>query len=108
MATMNLWGVTARDHWQTHRPRSYAALEDPEEFFTTLGEEAADRYLTIRDGLLEGLSPNDGTIGWAEFQDRTAQADQAAREIVEREMIYLPPGGTDSMEPGQTEDQTDR
>jgi hypothetical protein len=34
-------------------------------------------------------------MGWAEFQDRTAQADQTAREVVEREMIYLPPSEVD-------------
>lgn len=92
---VNIWGVAARDHWKEHRPRSYAALDDPERFFEELGQDAAARYLVIRDGLLEGLSPNDGSIGWAEFQDRTAQADQTAREIVEREIIYLPPTEAD-------------
>lgn len=32
------------EHWQTQLPERYAALEDPQEFFTQLGEEAADRY----------------------------------------------------------------
>lgn len=102
---MNIWGVAARDHWRRYRPQSYAALEDPEGFFSELGEEAAARYLVLRDGLLDGVHPNDGSIGWAEFQDRTAQADQTAREIVEREMIYLPPGGADSTEPDPTDTQ---
>jgi hypothetical protein len=30
-------------------------------------------------------------MGWHEFQDRVAQADQTAREMVETELIYLPP-----------------
>jgi hypothetical protein len=77
-------------HWQEHLPTRYQALEDPQTYFTNLGEEADGRYLAIRDGLLDGVSPNNGTIGWAEFQDRVAQADQTAREIVETEMIYLP------------------
>jgi len=77
-------------HWQAHLPTRYQAMEDPEAYFTRLGEEADDRYLAIRDGLLDGVSPNNGTIGWAEFQDRVAQADQTAREIVETEMVYLP------------------
>ncbi|MGH9213045.1 MAG: hypothetical protein ACRD2C_20595 [Acidimicrobiales bacterium] len=92
---MNIWGVAAQDHWRRHRPRSLEALEDPERFFTELGQDAAARYLVIRDGLLEGVNPNDGSMGWAEFQERTAQADQTAREIVETEMIYLPPGEMD-------------
>jgi hypothetical protein len=76
-------------HWQEHLPTRYQALKDPQAYFTSLGEEAADRYLAIRDGLLDGVSPNNRTIGWAEFQDRVAQADQTAREIVGTEMIYL-------------------
>jgi hypothetical protein len=95
MVMVNIWGVAARDHWKQHRPQSYTALSDPDRFFEELGEDAAARYLVIRDGLMDGVSPNDETIGWAEFQDRTAQADQTAREIVEREMIYLPPSEAD-------------
>ena len=88
---MNPWGRDAMEHWQTHLPDRYRALKDPATYFTNLGEQADARYLEIRDGLLAGLNPNDGTIGWAEFQDRVAQADQTAREIAETEMIYIPP-----------------
>jgi hypothetical protein len=91
LARMNHWGHTAMEHWQTHLPERYAALADPLAFFTQLDEEAAERYLAVRDSLLEGLSPNDGTMDWPEFQARVAQADQTARELVETEMIYLPP-----------------
>lgn len=103
MVEMNIWGVNAKRHWQEHRPTSYGALDDPETYFRDLGEQAAARYLVIRDSLMEGLSPNDGTMGWAEFQERSAQADQTAQEIVERELIYLPPDETD-----QTDDATKR
>jgi hypothetical protein len=87
---MNPWGRRAMEHWQTHLPDRYAALEDPVVYFTRLGEDAAARYLEIRDGMLEGLNPNDGSIDWASYQDKVAQADQTAREIVNTEMIYLP------------------
>lgn len=98
MVIVNIWGVNAKKHWQAHRPQSYAALENPEEFFTTLGEQAAARYSVLRDSFLEGMSPNDGTMSWAEFLDRSAQADQRAQEIVETEMIYLPPSEADLTE----------
>jgi hypothetical protein len=88
---MDPWGSAAMEHWRRHLPRRYRALEDPQAFFTGLGAQAAARYEQIRDSLLEGVNPNDGTIGWAEFQDRVAQADQTAREMVEAELIYLPP-----------------
>lgn len=97
---MNIWGVAARDHWRQHRPTSYAALDNPERYFTLLGQDAAARYTAIRDGLLEGVTPNDGSIGWEEFQDRVAQADQTARDVVEREMIYTAPGPQDAGEEG--------
>ena len=87
---MNPWGRRAMEHWKLYLPERYAALDDPVECFTRLGEDAAARYLEIRDGLLEGLNPNDGTIDWATFQEKVAQADQTAREIVGSEMIYLP------------------
>ena len=51
-------------HWQEHLPPRYQAMEHPEAYFTRLGEEADRRYLAIRDGLLDGVSPNNGTIGW--------------------------------------------
>ncbi len=86
---MNMWGQRAMEHWREHLPERFAALEDPAMFFTRLGVEAEARYLEVRDGLLVGKSPNDGTIGWAEFQALVAQADQAAVETVETEMIYL-------------------
>jgi hypothetical protein len=88
---MNPWGRDAMEHRQIHLPDRYRALKDPETYFTNLGKQADARYLEIRDGLLAGLNPNNGAIGWAEFQDRVAQADQTAREIVETEMIYIPP-----------------
>jgi hypothetical protein len=77
------------EHWQTHLPERYAELEDPVAYFTRLGKDSAARYLEIRDGMLEGLNPNDGSIDWATYQERVAQADQTAREIVGSEMIYL-------------------
>jgi hypothetical protein len=91
LARMNPWGRRAMAHWKTHRPEQFAALADPVGYFTRLGEDAEARYREIRDGMLEGLNPNDGTIDWLSFQERTAQADQRAREIVGTEMIYLPP-----------------
>jgi hypothetical protein len=39
--SMNRYGVIARRHWARWLPRQYAAISDPESFFTTLGEEVA-------------------------------------------------------------------
>lgn len=88
--TATYWGVLAREHWQRHLPRRLAALEDPDRYFAGLEDEAQEYYAAIRDGLLEGLNPNNGTIGWAEFVTRVDQANAIAREIVGVELIYLP------------------
>ena len=92
------WGELAREHWQHHLPQRYAALEDPAGYFAALDQEANAYYLAIRDGQLKGVNPNDGSIGWAEFLDRVAWANQTAREIVGAELIYLP---------GEDDDQDD-
>jgi hypothetical protein len=65
-------------------------LEDPDRFFADLEDEAQEYQTAIRDGLLAGLNPNNGTIGWAEFVTRVDQANAIAREIVGTELIYLP------------------
>lgn len=88
---MNTMGWRAMEHWKRHLPKRYAKLTDPEAYFTQLGEEAQARYMEIRDADLKGLDPNAGTISWAAWPDRVAQADQKAREIVYTEMIYLAP-----------------
>ena len=38
---MNQYGTRAKEHWQHHRPQAYAALTNPEEYFTQMGEEIA-------------------------------------------------------------------
>ena len=35
---MNPYGAQARQHWQTHLPERFAQIQDPETFFTDLGE----------------------------------------------------------------------
>jgi hypothetical protein len=88
--TATHWGRLARDHWELHLPTRLAALADPDAYFEMLEDEATAYYAAIRDGMLDGLNPNNGTISWAEFLDRIAWANQTAREIVGHELIYIP------------------
>jgi hypothetical protein len=88
--TATYWGVLAQEHWQRHLPRRLAALEDPDRFLAVLEDQAQEYHNAIRDRLLEGLNPNNGTIGWAEFVTRVDQANAIAREIVGTVLIYLP------------------
>ena len=93
--TATHWGVLAREHWERHLPTRLAALEDPDAYFEMLEDEATAYYAAIRDGMLDGVNPNNGTISWAEFLDRIAWANQTAREIVATELVFLPKEDTD-------------
>jgi hypothetical protein len=66
---MSGWRDLARDHWQRHLPTRYAAFEDPDGFFDALDDGATAYYVAIRDGMLEGVNPNDDTITWAELPE---------------------------------------
>jgi hypothetical protein len=96
-----LWGDLARQHWQHHLPHRYAAIEDPDGYFAVLDQEATSYFLAIRGGQLKGVSPNDGTISWADFLDRVAWANQTAREIVEHELIFIPGEDDDRDDPDE-------
>ncbi len=50
---MNRYGVIVQRHWARWLPEQYAAISDPESFFTTLGEEAA-RQIDDLTGELAG------------------------------------------------------
>jgi hypothetical protein len=105
--TATPWGRLARHHWELHIPTRLAALEDPDGFFETLEDEAHEHYAAIRDGMLDGVNPNNGTIGWAEFLDRIAWANLTAREIVNTELIYIP-GEDDDTDDMPNDDEPDQ
>ncbi|HEX5302582.1 MAG TPA: hypothetical protein VFW50_36875 [Streptosporangiaceae bacterium] len=49
--SVNRYGVMARQHWARWLPRQYAAIGDPDSFFTALGEEVARQIDDLTDGL---------------------------------------------------------
>ena len=49
---MNRYGVIAQGHWARWLPRQYAAISDPESFFTALGEEVARQIDDLADELV--------------------------------------------------------
>jgi hypothetical protein len=85
---MNHYGAMARRHWARWLPRQYAMIEDPDSFFTGLGNEASDRIAELA-GEFEG-SPPPGE-GYLERVGRLGQARRQAEEIVLHEMILLEP-----------------
>jgi len=77
---MNRYGLMAREHWARWLPARYAAIENPDRFFTDLGNQVAGR--------IDQLGAPAGRLGQARHQ---------AEEIVLTEMVLLPP------EPGADE-----
>jgi hypothetical protein len=69
----------ARRHWERWLPEQYAAIEDPDDFFAALGEEA-----TREVGDLAGQLAGEGRAGegYLERAGRLASARSRAEEIV--------------------------
>ena len=55
---MNRYGVIAQRHWARWLPRQYAAISDPESFFTTLGEGVARQIDDLTDELVGEIRQN--------------------------------------------------
>jgi len=59
---MNRHGVIAQGHWARWLPRQYAAIGDPESFFTALGEEVARQIDDLADELVGEIRQSDSYL----------------------------------------------
>ena len=85
---MNRYGLMAQRHWERWLPSRYAAIEDPESFFTDLGSEVAERIDVLALRLAGDDQPGEGYLGKA---GRLGQARHQAQEIILAEMVLLDP-----------------
>ncbi len=60
--SVNRYGVMARQHWARWLPRQYAAIGDPDSFFTTLGEEIARQIDDLTDDLADEIGQGDSYL----------------------------------------------
>ena len=60
--SMNRYGVIAQRHWARWLPKQYAAISDPESFFTTLGEEVARQIDDLTDELVGEIKQSDSYL----------------------------------------------
>jgi hypothetical protein len=60
--SVNRYGVTAQRHWARWLPRQYAAISDPESFFTILGEEVARQIDDLTDDLAGEIKDSDSYL----------------------------------------------
>jgi hypothetical protein len=60
--SMNRYSVIAQRHWARWLPRQYAAISNPEGFFTTLGEEVARQIDDLADELFGEIKHSDSYL----------------------------------------------
>ena len=93
---MNRYGVQAMRHWQQTDPQRFRAIEDPQEFFTTLGAEVEQEIETLAaaiagpDRLGESYLEKVGRLNMAKFN---AESD------ILRERVLIPEPDEDREEP---------
>ena len=85
---VNQYGEMARRHWARWLPGRFAAIEDPQTFFTGLGNEA-EQKITALAWDLAGDGP--AAEGYLDKAGRLGEARHRAEQIVLTEMILLPP-----------------
>jgi hypothetical protein len=91
---MNQYGTMARDHWARWLPDRYSQIQDPDSFFTTLGQEVAQQ---IGDLMLDLAGDDPPGEDYLAKVGRLHMARLQAEEMVLAERVLLPP------EPGMTE-----
>ena len=85
---MNQHGAAALAHWSSELPVSFSQIEDPQEFFTAVGEQAEaeieDRYLEYAGPEIPGESAEGK-------QERLTQAMNRATEEIYAELVTPSP-----------------
>lgn len=105
---MNEYGTMARDHWKTWLPGRYSLLEDPQTFFTRMGEQAFEQVSMMS---LELQSAHQQELNDLEYLARVGRINayrQQAREVVMAELLPTPPEEPDELEQDPVEDLIDR
>jgi hypothetical protein len=95
---VNKYGTMARSHWQAWLPERYAAIREPDSFFSTLGLEAESQIEDLADQMAGDGQPGEGYL---ERAGRLAAARSQAEEIILPQLILPAP------EPGLTSEPED-
>jgi hypothetical protein len=76
---MNRYGEMARSHWQEWLPARYAAIQEPDSFFSSIGEEAQMLIDELADQIAGPGQPGEGYL---ERAGRLTAARKQAEEII--------------------------
>jgi len=93
---VNSYGAEALRYWRACLPASYGRVEDPETFFTRLGEQADAE---IEDRYLEYAGPDGPGESAEDKQARLTQAMNRAVEEVFAELVTPSPASQGEPDP---------
>lgn len=84
---MNKYGRQAQEAWKTASPTHYSQIQDPEDFFTKLGEEAQEQVIELQRKL---AGPDPAGETYLEKVGRLNAARNQAEEIVRYDLLSPP------------------
>ncbi|GHG60960.1 hypothetical protein GCM10012320_35770 [Sinomonas cellulolyticus] len=97
---MNRYGRQAETMWKQACPKRYAELEDPEAFFTDLGEQAMEMVPELEVRIAGPDVPGEGYLGKV---GRLNAARNQAEEIARAEILAPP----ETEEPDEEDEDPD-
>ena len=96
---MNRYGAMARAHWARWMPQRYATIEDPDSFFSALGQETEQQIDELATELAGQDQPGEGYL---EKAGRLTAARSQAEEIILPRQILLAPEPETGEDPEET------
>jgi hypothetical protein len=87
---VNQYGTLALQHWKQWLPARYAAISDPEDFFSALGEQVAAEIAST----WAEMSAAEGNPAGESYLDRVGRLNmirKQAEETVLDRLVLLPP-----------------
>src|ERR1017187_3591632 len=88
MRNMNRYGAMAQSHWARWLPQRYATINDPDSFFSTLGQETARQNDELAANLAGNDQPGEGYL--AKAGRLTAERGQAEEIILPQQVLLAP------------------
>lgn len=88
---MNEYGLQAMTHWRTWLPERYGQIDDPEAFFTALGEQMMAQVGQISEDLELANAQRLAGMGYLERVGLMNNLRSQAIELVREEAMPAPP-----------------
>ena len=97
---MNRYGAMAQSHWARWLPQRYAAIKDPDSFFSTLGQETVCQIDELAAELAGDDQPGESYLAKA---GRLTAARSQAEEIILPQQVLLAPEPETSEDPEEND-----